>query len=226
MTEESIWAIFRLSDFSPERGERGRLWPRDAPPKKTKTPRDSSDSGEISTMLGNVFRSLLLVSVIACTGCQTGGRLNCDALAKQGYKSFGGKIEADRYVRLASAIDRLGDSAEQAVCVKAKIAAVCRKRGCWMTLTDGGKEVRVRFTTSPTCAEGFFVPRNAQGHEAYVWGTIKRDTMSEELAKHYAEDAGASEKEIARIRGPQPTVTMVARGVMISDADRLEPPPT
>jgi hypothetical protein len=41
------------------------------------------------------------------------------------------------------------------------------------------------------------------------------DTMSVEMLRHYAEDAGSSEQEILKITEPQYIVNFLANGVLI-----------
>lgn len=161
------------------------------------------------------------MSILACmaAGCQQPG-------PRAGYAAFGAPIPAKRALSLEQAVARAETLADTPVVIKARIGDVCKKRGCWMTLTDADRaqQVRVRFTASDQCTDGFFVPRNASGHDAYVHGILKADRISEELARHYAEDEGRSPDDIKRIVGPQPVVTMVATGVMISDASTLDQP--
>jgi hypothetical protein len=45
--------------------------------------------------------------------------------------------------------------------------------------------------------------------------TVKE--VSEEMRKHYAEDAGKSKKEIAKIKGPEKDVQFAATGVKVLD---------
>jgi len=113
---------------------------------------------------------------------------------------------------------------ESPVWVSAKISDVCQNRGCWMMLSDGRREVRVRFTASPQCTDGFVVPRNAAGRRAYVHGVVKSGTIPEELARHYAEEAGKPSEEVETIVGPQKAYTMVATSVWIDDGKTLDPP--
>ncbi len=167
------------------------------------------------------MRGLLIGTLVSFTllilGCQQNGKL-------VGYQSFGAPIQTASAVSLADAVARVDDHSGDPVCIVAKIGDVCRNRGCWMLLTDGTHKVRVRFTASAQCTDGFLVPRNAAGHEVYARGVLKRDTIPEDLARHYAEEQGKATDEIERIVGPQPAISMVATGVMISDATTLDPP--
>lgn len=164
-------------------------------------------------------RHLIAITIplaLAALGCQ---KPNVD-----NYASFGAKFETTDAVPLRDAVARIDTHEGKPVCVKADIAEVCKKMGCWMMLADGNDRVRVRFTASEQCTDGFLLPRNCDGHTAYAKGSLHRESIPEDVARHYAEDQGKSEEEIARIVGPQPSVTMLATGVMISDAATLEPP--
>lgn len=86
-----------------------------------------------------------------------------------------------------------------------------------MVLAEDGVEVRVRFQDY-----SFFVPRDAKGREAIVQGTLSVKTISEEVARHYAEEGGDPEAA-KKIHGPQKTLAFLATGVEI--LGRREVPP-
>ena len=160
---------------------------------------------------------LLLVSIVPSIGCQ-------QAESTVGFASFGAAVEPVGVMALGEAVAKVDTLAGKPVCVRADIAAVCAKRGCWMMLSDGATRVRVRFTASAQCTDGFFVPRNAAGHRVFAKGVLESREVPEAEARHYAEDSGKSTEEIAKIVGPQKEVTMIATGVMISEGDKLDPP--
>lgn len=93
------------------------------------------------------------------------------------------------------------------VTVTGTIREVCAKKGCWMTLGDGEREMRVTFLDY-----GFFVPVDAQGAEVRAQGRFAIALVPVEEARHYLEDAGRH-AEAAAITAPVPTFTLVARGV-------------
>lgn len=163
---------------------------------------------------------------LAVLGCVSvlAGLAGCQQGRFHDYATFGEAVPAAEAVPLAQVVSHLDQYEGKTVNVTATIAEVCANRGCWMTLNDGPHQVRVRFTASERCTDGFLVPRNASGHQAYVRGVVQRDTISQDEARHYAEDAGKSSDEIARIVGDQQGLTMLASGVMISDRDTLDPP--
>ena len=84
-------------------------------------------------------------------------------------------------------------------------------KGCWMTLDTGEDTLFIRFRDY-----AFFVPRHSvDGKNAVVQGDLILDTTSVEMLKHYAEDAGKSEEEIALITEPNYELFFIADGVMI-----------
>ncbi len=92
-----------------------------------------------------------------------------------------------------------------------KVNSVCKKKGCWMRLElPDGQESLVRFKDY-----GFFVPKDIENQTAIVHGkAYVKKTPVEEL-KHYAEDAGKSEEEIAAITEPELTYSFEADGVYL-----------
>ena len=94
--------------------------------------------------------------------------------------------------------------------VKGATAAVCKKKGCWLTLDAGGTEVRVTFKDY-----AFFVPKDLAGKTVVIEGVLTEETVSEKDARHYAKDEGLSKAEIAKIKGDQKSLTMVATSVVV-----------
>jgi len=95
----------------------------------------------------------------------------------------------------------------------AKVGAVCQMKGCWMTLNlEDGNEVMVRFKDY-----GFFVPKDIAGKEVIVNGLAYVKETSVEEQRHYAEDAGKSEEEIATITSPKKSYAFEADGVLIKE---------
>lgn len=140
------------------------------------------------------------------------------------YGGYGDPVVVVRPMPLSQAIADVEAGGPRDVLVEAEIAEVCEKMGCWMIVKDGAQKARVRFTASETCTAGFYVPRNANGHRTFVQGRLEAAEVPEDWARHYAEDQGASPAEIAKIIGPQREYTLIAKGVLISEKDLLDPP--
>lgn len=129
------------------------------------------------------------------------------------YASFGDKIDANNALS-TNEIAMKYESLKQGDTIVAKmegtINEVCSKKGCWMRLDLGNdKEVMVRFKDY-----GFFMPLNAEGEVIVNGKAFVTETSVDEL-KHYAEDAGKSEDEIAAITEPEVTYGFEADGVLL-----------
>ncbi|WP_437396972.1 DUF4920 domain-containing protein [Flagellimonas lutimaris] len=93
-----------------------------------------------------------------------------------------------------------------------EIKEVCQSKGCWMKVQlESNDEVFVRFKDY-----GFFVPKDAAGKKVVMNGAAFLEEMSVEDQRHYAEDEGASEDELAQITAPKKTLRFEADGVLIA----------
>ncbi len=108
-----------------------------------------------------------------------------------------------------------GLSQNDSISVKFKgtVQEVCQAKGCWMkvALADG-QNVMVRFKDY-----AFFVPKDIAGKEVVVQGLAYTDVLSVEDRRHYAKDAGKSDKEIEAIQEPQKTFGFRADGVLVKE---------
>ncbi|GAA4242314.1 DUF4920 domain-containing protein [Winogradskyella psychrotolerans] len=94
--------------------------------------------------------------------------------------------------------------------MRGKIVEVCSKKGCWMTIDVNGEDkIMVKFKDY-----GFFMPLNAEGEVVMNGKAYVSETSVDEL-KHYAEDAGKSEEEIAAITDPKFEYGFEADGVLL-----------
>ncbi|OIP49837.1 MAG: DUF4920 domain-containing protein, partial [Flavobacteriaceae bacterium CG2_30_34_30] len=87
---------------------------------------------------------------------------------------------------------------------------VCQSKGCWMKMDLGEKEVMIKFKDY-----AFFMPKDIAGKEVILNGKAFIEEMSIEDQKHFAEDAGKSEDEIADIKESKRTLSFVSDGVLI-----------
>lgn len=128
------------------------------------------------------------------------------------------EVYGDSTITEAGAMDPAGFLAEMEgkdslnAKLKTVVTEACSRKGCWMKLDMGnGKEMRVRFKDY-----GFFVPTEGmEGKQVVVEGKAYTDTTSVEDLRHYAEDAGKSEEEIAAINEPMIETSFEANGVII-----------
>lgn len=134
---------------------------------------------------------------------------------KTTYVTFGDKIATDGAItkdEMYKKYENMLVSDTIDVKFTTEISKVCQKKGCWITvpLADG-KESFVKFKDY-----GFFLPMNAGGNEVVLNGKAFKSVTSVKELQHYAEDAGKSAEEIAKITEPKSTYSFLADGVLLA----------
>lgn len=96
--------------------------------------------------------------------------------------------------------------------VAGKVIEVCKNKGCFMKIERAGdaEPIMVRFQDY-----GFFMPQDIVGKNVLLEGVAKVKETSIPQLKHFAEDAGKSESEIATITSPKTAIEITALGVKI-----------
>jgi hypothetical protein len=128
-------------------------------------------------------------------------------------KSYGQAITADGAISTADLLKAMSTTDSLATKVECEIITSCIKKGCWMTvkMPDGGN-MMVRFLDY-----GFFVPTEGlEGKKAVMKGMASKETVDVATLRHYAEDAGKSKEEIAKITEPETNLMFLADGVLIT----------
>ena len=128
------------------------------------------------------------------------------------YTSFGVEI-SDQPTHSFNTIYDLAQNGEVTnIILEGEITQTCAKKGCWMDVKVSEQDtLMVRFKDY-----GFFVPKEGvEGLRTVVKGKAKMDTISVEMLRHYAEDAGDSEEEILKIMEPKYVLEFIADGVLI-----------
>ena len=96
--------------------------------------------------------------------------------------------------------------------IEGTILSTCPKKGCWMNVRVDQDTILVRFKDY-----GFFVPKQGQENNRVIMqGIAKKDTISVDLLRHYAEDANKSIEEIEKINEPEYKISFLADGVIIN----------
>lgn len=97
--------------------------------------------------------------------------------------------------------------------VKAKVVEVCKAEGCWIKVAKkDGSAMMVRAKDHK-----FLMPENIVGKTVLIEGNATVKETTEEMRRHYAEDAGKSKEEIAKIKGSEKDVQFAAKGVKVMD---------
>lgn len=148
------------------------------------------------------MRFVLLCACLATVGCA--GSVVVDASADH----WGAPLTAASAepLALAALLDGAATYDGRTVAVRGKVVEVCQTKGCWMLLSDGKRELRVRFLDY-----AFFVPKGLAG-EVVVEGVFAIQMVPVDEARHYLEDAGKHEQAMA-ITVPQKSFTFMANGV-------------
>ncbi len=94
--------------------------------------------------------------------------------------------------------------------IKAIVQSVCKRKGCWMIISDGKNSARLVFKNNDVV-----IPKNCGGKKIIAEGIMKETIISEAAARQYAEDGGASIKEQEHIKGEQKEFTFIASSVTI-----------
>jgi hypothetical protein len=93
----------------------------------------------------------------------------------------------------------------------APIEEVCSKAGCWVNIDKGNGEMfMVRFKDHFTIP-----PKTKIGTKAFLHGTAYMDTVTVDLLRHFAEDAGKSKEEIEKITEPKYELGFEADGIVL-----------
>ena len=160
------------------------------------------------------MRILFAFSIVALlAACGGGGQTMSETTTTDtGYAYFGDSISVEAPMTIAEFQTAMAGNDTMDVKLAGHINAACQVKGCWMTIDmgEGQEEMRVKFKDY-----GFFVPVDCGGSEAVFEGTATVTETSVADLQHYAQDAGASEEEIAAITEPKQEITFLANGVAI-----------
>ena len=128
-------------------------------------------------------------------------------------KSYGPvKVDTAQAMTVKEMLDTFdGNKGEQEFTLIAPIDEVCSKAGCWINVDKGnGETFMVRFKDHFTIP-----PKTKIGTQAYLHGKAYMDTISVDLLRHFAEDAGKSKAEIEKITKPQFELGFEADGITL-----------
>lgn len=128
-------------------------------------------------------------------------------------KSYGPvKVEVDKAISVQDMLKKYeGKTGEMEFTFEGKLNEICSKAGCWVNIDKGnGETFMVRFK------DHFTIPPDTKaGTEAYLHGVMFRDTISVDMLRHFAEDAGKSQEEIEKITEPKFELGFTADGITL-----------
>ncbi|MEH3113289.1 DUF4920 domain-containing protein [Pedobacter terrae] len=128
-------------------------------------------------------------------------------------QKFGEEVKPGNVKPAAKMEAAMGDKKVADMKIEGKVVDVCKKKGCWITLEmPNGDPMRVTFKDY-----AFFMPMDIVGKKVVLDGLAKKQTISVETLRHYAEDAKKSPEEVAKITDPKKELAFEAKGVVILD---------
>lgn len=121
------------------------------------------------------------------------------------FEIFGEAIDFDSITPML--LTRAIEEDKDEVILVTEVREVCAKKGCFFIAQDGELTARVTFKDY-----GFFIPTDSGGKEVILKGILSEKILTEEQAKHYAEDAG---QDPDLIKGEQREYSIVATSVIV-----------
>ena len=129
---------------------------------------------------------------------------------------FGNAFTLDTPIQWDTIMAKIGTQDTVFGQVKGTVQEVCQASGCWMNIVNpddpNSEPLFVKFE-----GYSFFVPKDIAGKTVQLSGKAYREETSVEELKHYAEDEGQSEEEIAKITEPLVEMKFMATGVIITE---------
>ena len=133
------------------------------------------------------------------------------AVAQDNVSYHGKKITEKGAIPATELVAKMATKDKLPAKVEGTVESVCQAKGCWMKVKmDNGETMRVTFKDY-----GFFVPKDIAGKTVVVEGVAEKKTTPVAELRHYAEDAGKSKEEIAKITDPKNELAFVADGVIV-----------
>lgn len=163
----------------------------------------------------------LLITAALMSGCDHSHEQKA---AQPEARFFGEKFDTTGFIKQSDLAALVANGDTVPVKFSAQIVETCTRAGCWMTVKqEGGVPMYIYMAD-----HAFGVPlKGCTDLKAIVNGFAYPDTISVELLKHFAEDAGKSQAEIDAITEPLVGIAATAFGVMIegyTPTEGSEPP--
>lgn len=99
---------------------------------------------------------------------------------------------------------------EMTVKLKGVVTQVCEKEGCWIKVKSPNGSMMVKMKDHK-----FLVPLVLNGKTIVIDGIADEKLTSVEQLRHFAEDAGKSKEEIARITEAKKEIVVQAKGILV-----------
>jgi hypothetical protein len=163
------------------------------------------------------MRLLALLPLLLLAACQSDQTGLPDAVPH--HQTVGEAVEAGGAVPVAAVIAEPDAYAGGQVTVEGEASEVCTKMGCWAVmrtdLADGTSgHIRLNVPRDSSGAYLWTLPTDLAGERIVASGYLDRAVLSEDDARHLAEDAGRDPNEIT---GDTYELHLTLRGAQLSD---------
>jgi hypothetical protein len=122
------------------------------------------------------------------------------------WKNFGEAFTVASAQPVKGLLDAPAGSVGKVVRVEGTVLDVCQKKGCWLVLSDGSRQIRVL-----TKEHAFGVDLDSTGVWADVEGTVTEKPHDEEESKHILSES--ARPELAPEKAGQPTYQLIATAI-------------
>lgn len=127
--------------------------------------------------------------------------------------TFGKATTADNAVSIDEFVKIMATKEEgkpQEAKIVGVVTEVCVKEGCWIKVQSPNGNMMVKMKDHK-----FAVPVILNGKKIVIDGVATQTTTSVKQLKHFAEDAGKSKEEIAKITEPKKEIVIQAAGILV-----------
>lgn len=129
--------------------------------------------------------------------------------------NFGKKIKAENAITVDELVSFMktiegGKDMDVPVKLKGKVTEVCQAEGCWIKIQSPDGSIMVKMKD-----HNFTVPIMLNGKTIVIDGTAESKLTTVEQLRHFAEDAGKSKAEIAKITEPKKELIVQANGILV-----------
>ncbi len=156
---------------------------------------------------------LIFSALIALISCKEEKKMEAEAPKATALAYYGDSINIDSSVSVDQTLLALKSSDSLMTTVSGYVTSVCQMKGCWMVLSQNPNDSTGLFVKFRDY--GFFVPKDLSGSKVSVYGKAFKEVTSVDELRHYAEDEGKSEEEIAKITAPAEEMKFMANGVAV-----------
>lgn len=126
--------------------------------------------------------------------------------------SFGEKTTVENAITVDQLYTSMkaAEKKEMAVKLKGVVTEVCQMEGCWIKVKSSNGDMMVKMKDHK-----FTVPVILNGKTIVIDGIAEEKLTSVEQLRHFAEDAGKSKAEIAKITEAKKEILVQARGILV-----------